>query len=57
MQRPVNDGRHLSILIAGGTRVVPISLDLRFECLIWRATVKNIVAFLEAGLSQECFPA
>ena len=33
-QHIINCGCHLSILIAGGTRIVPIPLDFKFEYLI-----------------------
>ena len=56
-QHIINCGCHLSILIAGGTRIVPITLDLKFEYLIQRVAIKNVVVFLKTSLSQERLPA
>ena len=47
------DAARLSILVTGGTRVVPIPFDLKFESLIESAAAKNVVTLLETGLSQE----
>ena len=51
------DAVHLSILVTGGTRVIPIPFDLKFDSLIESTAVKNVVTLLETGLSQECLSA
>jgi hypothetical protein len=51
------DAVDLSILVTGGTRVIPIPFDLKFDSLIESTAVKNVVTLLETGLSQECLSA
>jgi hypothetical protein len=53
----MNRGRRISILIAGGNRIIPFPLDLKFETMIHRVAGKNFVALLETGFSQERFSA